>query len=275
LQSAGSDLGLIEAAAREAGAIARAAFGGSFKSWSKGPDQPVTEIDLAVNALLEERLRGGRPDYGWLSEESPDDAARLARKRVWIIDPIDGTRALIAGNPEFTISIGVAHEGRAVAGAVYNPITEEMYLGEAGAGATLNGAAMQTSDRGVLEGASLFAFRRVLEKKIWASPWPQMQLAARHSLAYRLALVAAGQVDGALLTGLKHEWDIAGGAAILAAAGGRATLLSGAALVFNQPAPHFPGVVAAGARLHRVLIERTSHLGDPRDDSAPKQEAAT
>jgi myo-inositol-1(or 4)-monophosphatase len=87
--------------------------------------------------------------------------------------------------------------------------------------------------------------------------------------------VAAGQYDGALLTGKKNEWDIAGGAAIMAAAGGRATHLSGAALVFNQKAPHFPGVVAAGARLHRLLIERTSHLAEPRDDSAPKQEAAT
>ena len=272
MRSAASDLPLIEEAAREAGAIARAAFGGTFKRWEKSPDQPVTEIDLAVNALLEEKLRSARPDYGWLSEESPDNAERLSCKRTWIIDPIDGTRAFINGEAQFAISIGLVEDGLPVAGGVYNPMRDRLYLGAPGVGASLNGASITPSGRAELEGATLMAWKRVLERvKSAAEPgaqWPKVKLTMRSSIAYRLSLVAAGAADGALMPGYKHEWDVAAGAAILLAGGGKLTDPWGEDLRFNQAFPRHPGVIASGPNLHSALVAYTRYLPHPESPPA-------
>jgi myo-inositol-1(or 4)-monophosphatase len=266
LQSAASDLALLEAAARDAGALARTLLAKPLEVHSKGEAGPVTNVDYAVNDMLTERLRGARPDYGWLSEETPDDQAdRIGKTRVFMLDPIDGTAAMIAKRPQFTISIGIAEEGRAFAGAVYNPMTDEMFVGAPGVGATLNGRAIRASLRDTIEGMRMIGMAGRFANKKWPTPWPHMDITERQSIAYRLSLVAAGLADATILFGPKHEWDIAGGAAIVEGAGGRISDPWGGDLVFNNPAPSTPGgVVAAGATLHPLLIERTTHIPDPR-----------
>lgn len=270
LQSAASDLPLLEAAARRAGALVRELLTKPLDIKSKGEAGPVTNIDLAVDALLTEMLRSARPDYGWLSEEAPDDApARLACARVFMLDPIDGTEAMIQRSPQFTISIGLSENGVAAAGAVYNPMTDEMFLGAPGAGATLNGRSIKASTRETLDGARMIGQRARFADRRWPTPWPQLDITVRQSIAYRLALVAADQADATILFGFKHEWDIAAGAALVAAAGGRVSDPWGEALTFNQPKPRAPGAVAAGAALHPLIIERTTFLPDPRKAEGP------
>jgi myo-inositol-1(or 4)-monophosphatase len=266
LQSAASDLSLLEAAAREGGALARKLLTKPLEIHSKGEAGPVTNVDYAVNDLLTERLREARPDYGLLSEEAEDDpAARLGKARVFMLDPIDGTAAMIHKRPQWTISIGITHDGRAFAGAVYNPMTDEMFSGAPGAGATLNGRPMRASLRNQIEGSRMIGTTARFAAKKWPAPWPRMEVSERLSIAYRLSLVAAGQADATILFGWKNEWDIAGGAAIVQGAGGLISDPWGEALVFNNPDPRLPGgVVAAGAALHAQLIERTNFLKDPR-----------
>jgi myo-inositol-1(or 4)-monophosphatase len=265
LQSAASDLSLLEAAAREGGALARALIAKPLEIQSKGAAGPVTNVDFAVDALLTERLRGARPDYGWLSEEAPDAPADRVRKaRTFMIDPIDGTAALIGKVPQWTISIGVVEGERAFAGVVYNPMTDEMFVGAPGHGARLNGRPMRASLRDTLEGARMIGQRNRFADKRWETPWPKMDIVERPSIAYRLALVAAGQGDATLLFGFKNDWDVAAGAGLVEAAGGAVSDLWGEPLRLNQETPRVPGVAAGGAALHALLIERTRALPDPR-----------
>jgi len=265
LSSAAPDLALIEAAARDAGAIARAAFGKPMQVRSKGSAGPVTEYDVAVDQFLAQRLRAARPDYGWLSEETPDNPERLQHQRTFLIDPIDGTQAFIDGVKQFTISIGVCENERACAGAIYNPMTDEMFVGGIGVPATLNGKPISTSARDTLDGATMLGEKRRFAADRWKQPWPDdMDVVSRKSIAYRLGLVAAGHFDCVILFGFKNEWDIAAGAAIVEAAGGRFTDPWGKPVAFNQPDPRAPGCVAAGPNLHALLIERTHELADPR-----------
>jgi myo-inositol-1(or 4)-monophosphatase len=269
LQSAASDLALLEAAAREAGALARELMAKPLEIQSKGAAGPVTNVDFAVDALLEERLLGARPDYGWLSEETPDDPARrVGKAHTFMLDPIDGTAALIGKVPQWTISIGIVEGERAFAGAIYNPMTDELFLGARDLGATLNGKPVKVSARDKLEGAVMIGQRSRFNNSRWKSPWPKMDIVERQSIAYRMALVAAGQGDAALLFGWKHEWDIAAGAAICEAAGGVVTDLWGEPLTFNQQIARAPGVALSGAPLHPLLIERTRAWPDPRAQAA-------
>lgn len=268
MQSAASDLVLLEAAAREAGALARELLQKPLDVRSKGDAGPVTNIDLAVDALLSERLRQARPEYGWLSEESPDEPGqRVGKARTFMIDPIDGTGALVVKQPQWTISIGVVEGDRAFAGVVYNPMTDEMFVGAPGASATLNGRGMRASLRDSLDGARMIGQVNRFGAKRWKNPWPKMDIIERQSIAYRLALVAAGQGDATVLFGFKHDWDVAAGAALVEAAGGKITDLWGETLRFNQQQPRTPGVAAAGAPLHPLLIERTSAFPDPRQNT--------
>lgn len=234
---------------------------------SKGELGPVTNVDYAVDALLTERLLGARPDYGWLSEETPDDPdKRLQYKRVFALDPIDGTAAMISKIPQYTISIGIIDHGRAVAGAIYNPMTDELFLGAPGHGATLNGKPVSASAQDTLERARMIGQKSRFSDRRWPRPWPKsLEVEQRQSIAYRMALVAANAAEGTILFGFKNEWDIAAGCAIVEAAGGKVTDPWGHPLMLNQRDPRAPGVVASGAAIHPLIIERTSHLPDPRE----------
>lgn len=253
---------------REAGAIARGFFGGDYKRWSKAQGSPVTEADLAVDRFLNQRLRAARPGYGWLSEESEDDASRLACKTLFIVDPIDGTVAFLKSKPHFAICAAVVHDARPVAGAVYNPITEECFAARTGAGATLNGLPIHVSGREEVEGCRMLADNAMLAHPAWNAPpnvpWPPMEIETRSSIAYRLALVANGAFDAMLALSAKRDWDLAAADIVLSEAGGIVTAHDGAPFRYNRPEAMQNSVVGAGPALHARLIERVSHIKLPR-----------
>jgi len=258
------DLALIVEAARGAGAIAKDFFGGSYKQWDKGAGEPVTEADLAVDKFLSTGLRAARPDYGWLSEETEDDPSRLSAGNVFVVDPIDGTIAFLKGKPHFTISIAIVREGRPRAGVVFNPITEECFSAREGKGAALNGVPIHVSAQSEIEGCRMLATKSLFEYAGWntapLSPWPAMQIETRSSIAYRMALVAAGQFDAMMSLSAKHDWDLAAGDIIVREAGGRVSNARGADLRYNAPVPHQRSVVAAGARLHEKILDKLKPL---------------
>ncbi len=247
---------LLCAAAREAGALALDYFNNGVDSWDKESDgSPVSEADLAVDALLRQRLTDSRPDYGWLSEETEDDPARLTRKRVWIVDPIDGTRAFLKNVPEFTVCAALVEDGISIAGVVFNPAKNEFFEATLGGGARLNGEPIAPTDEGDLGKAHYLASRRTLEYQNWPRPASHIKSTWMNSIAYRMVLVAAGRFDAAFsLTG-KSDWDIAAADLIVQEAGGCNTTLAGDSFVYNQSEPRHPNVVTCGPALHGPLIE--------------------
>ncbi|MDQ2089834.1 inositol monophosphatase family protein [Marimonas arenosa] len=250
-----SDLEILTDAALEAGKIASGYFGGSYTSEDKpGGAGPVTEADLAVNVMLEQTLRAERPGYGWLSEESDDSAVRLGRDRVFIVDPLDGTRSFINGETTWAHSMAVAEQGTVVAAVIYLPMRDRLYTAAKGAGATLNGQPIRASKRRALKGATLLAAKPALRPEWWrGGQVPEVKRVYRPSLAYRLALVAEGRYDAMLTLRDSWEWDIAAGALILEEAGAAVTDRTGAPLRFNNRHPQVAGVVAAAVGVHGEL----------------------
>lgn len=262
--NAAADLALLEESVREAGTIARSFFGGSYKRWDKGRGNPVTEADLAVDKFLGEHLRAARPEYGWLSEETEDSTSRLSARAVFVVDPIDGTVAFMKGRPHFTICAAITCDGDAVAGAVYNPITEECFVARTGDGAFLNGARIFVSQRDQVEGCRMLGDKPMFEHAAWRTtpnvPWPPMHIETRNSIAYRMALVAAGRFDAMMALSAKHDWDLAAADIIVREAGGVVTTHTGARFSYNRTTTLQPSVVAAGPVLHAQLMARVSHL---------------
>ena len=259
-----ADLDLIEEAVRDAGAIARKFYRGSYRKWSKDKGQPVTECDLAVDEFLARRLRNARPEYGWLSEETEDDPESRRAEFVFVVDPIDGTVAFLKGRPYFTISVAIVSQERPVTGVVYNPITGECFTALARNGAQLNGRPIHVTSREDIEGCRMLGPKATFEHPGWTSapniPWPPMHIETRNSIAYRLALVACGAFDATMALSAKHDWDLAAGDLIVQEAGGRVTAHTGAALRYNGPDPVQLSLVAAGPALHGKLLERVRYL---------------
>lgn len=250
-----ADLALLEDAAREAGRIALGFVGGRAESWDKPGDLgPVTEADIAVNEMLEARLREARPDYGWLSEESLDTADRLTRERVFVIDPIDGTRSFIAGGDSWAHALAVVELGEVVAAVVYLPVKDKLYSAARGTGARLNARPIRASGRRALSGATMLATKPTYEPRHWPGGVPPVTRAYRPSLAYRLALVAEGRFDAMLTLRDSWEWDIAAGELLLREAGATVSDRHGAALRFNNAHPQVRGVLAGGQDVHRGLL---------------------
>lgn len=252
-----ADLDLLTDAARAAGAIAMRYFKRDPQSWDKGDGAgPVTEADLAVNDMLAQKLRAARPDYGWLSEESPDDSRRLTTRRVFIIDPIDGTRAFIEGQDSFSHSLAIAEEGAVIAAAVYLPALDRMYSAESAGKARLNGKVLQARHQAISGPASVLTSKPNMAPAHWPGGVPDLQRSFRPSLAYRLCLVAEGRFDAMLAFRPTWEWDIAAGALIAAQAGAVVSDGMGAPLRFNAPDPRSSGVIVAGAALHAELMAK-------------------
>ena len=250
-------LHLLMDAARVAGRVASSVSGPTAACWDKpGGAGPVTEADLAVNAVLESTLRTARPDYGWLSEETEDDDTRLGRDTVFIIDPIDGTRSFVEGARTWAISIAVAHRGAVTAAAIYLPLRDKLYAAGLGTGASLNGADLTVTTQPMSAHSTVLAARPNLEARNWRGDAPAIDRHYRPSLAYRLSLVGEGKFDAMLTLRPSWEWDIAAGALIVAEAGGTITDRTGAALRFNNPHPTLNGVLAAGPPLHGALAAR-------------------
>lgn len=251
-----SDLDLLIDAARSAGRVATGFVGPDAASWDKpGGAGPVTEADIAVNDMLEHRLRTARPEYGWLSEETEDSADRLSKDKVFIIDPIDGTRSFVEGSRTWAHALAIAHHGIVTAAAIYLPMRDKLYSAEAGQGAFLNGSPIQPTGAADLTGAQVLAARPNLAEHHWPRGVPKIDRAYRPSLAYRLALVAEGRFDAMLTLRDSWEWDIAAGDLILREAGALCTDKTGAPLQFNNPRPMLNGVISGGRKLHGRIMD--------------------
>ena len=248
-----TDLDLLIAAAKESGRIATGFHGSSYETWDKEDGAgPVTAADLAVNRMLEVELREARPDYGWLSEESAPKADRQEAERIFIIDPIDGTRSFIEGSDTWAHSLAIAEHGQITAGVVYLPKRDLMYTAAKGKGAFLNGTPITPSTRGTLTGANILATRPSFEPRHWTRV-PDVTRNHRPSLGYRLALVAQGRFDAMLTLRATWEWDIAAGVLILEEAGAVTSDKHGTPLRFNNPDPRLPGMIGANASLHTQI----------------------
>ncbi len=249
------DVVLVERVVREAGAIAREIFNRACQTWAKKDGSPVTEADLAVNKYLAEHLRAARPDYAWLSEENEDDHSRFTARRVFVVDPIDGTLAFVKRRPHFTVSVAVVEDGAPVVGVVYNPMTDESYTAAKGEGARLNGALIHAKATDHLESARLLASKATLTSPRW-QPWPDMHVENPNSIAYRVALVAAGKFDAAITMAAIHDWDLAAADLILREAGGVVSSIEGVIPVYNRESVAQPSVLAANPALHAELRAR-------------------
>ena len=244
------DLKLLEDAVHQAGPIARTFYGGDYKRWSKEGGSPVTEADIAVNSYLKDRLTAARPDYAWLSEENADDPSRLARRALFVIDPIDGTIAFLKNRPHFTICAAIVVEGRPCCGVVYNPVSDELYSARQDGGAHRNGTPIRVGSRARLEGCAMLGDRTQFAKP----PWPAMHVQNRNSVAYRLVLVADGSADASVSLTAKRDWDLAAADIILHEAGGRLSDAGGTTLIYNRVVTKQASLVAANPGLHAQIV---------------------
>jgi myo-inositol-1(or 4)-monophosphatase len=251
------DRKILRQAITQAGDLALQHFHAPPRHWYKGPGQVLTEADLAVDRLLKDMLLGARPDDAWLSEETPDDRVRLDRRRVWVVDPIDGTRAFADRIPEFSVSIALVIEGEPMLGTVLNPATGELFEAERGAGACLNGTPIATSGATALSGARLLSSRGEIKRRRWSELMPEAEFTAIGSLAYKLALVAAGRFDGLVSLRPSHDWDLAAAALLIEEAGGAIGVADGAPLRLNQPEPRHAGLAAAATGVLREQLVRS------------------
>ena len=248
------DLELLAEAAREAGRLAMSYFGRDPKVWNKENNSPVTEADLAVDHYLASELRGARPGYGWLSEETTDDKTRLSHERLFVVDPIDGTRAFIHGEADWSVSVAVVEAGRPVAAALYVPVAEDLYLATAGSGARLNGTTIAVNGRSQLSGAHVAGPRALRERTALQDAGINQDDPIR-SLALRIALVADGRRDAAIATARSHDWDLAAADLLVQEAGGQLTDLDGRALRYNRADVRHPALIATSPSLRDALGE--------------------
>ncbi len=213
---------------------------------------PVTEADLVVNRVLREALV--RDEEGWLSEESVDDLGRLEKRRIWVVDPLDGTREFVAGIPEWCVSVAMVEDGLPVAGGICNPATGEIFLGSLKKRVTYNGRTVRASTRNRLEGAIVLASRYEVSRGQWERfQHAPFVIRPKGSVAYKLALVAAGLADATWTLTPKNEWDIAAGVALVRAAGGVVQSLDESSLTFNNKSTLLPGFLACGPYLREEI----------------------
>jgi myo-inositol-1(or 4)-monophosphatase len=251
----GHDLALLTDAARAAGQIALRYWKQSPQAWDKGGENgPVSEADLAVNDMLKATLMAARPDYGWLSEETPDDPARLTCDQVFVVDPIDGTRAFLAGEAAFAHSLSVVTKGRVTAAVVFLPALDLLYTASATAPALRDGQPIAASQRGELAGADILTTKANLAPERWVGGVPEIKRSFRPSLAYRLCLAGEGRHDGMFTLRDAWEWDIAAGSLIAERAGVVVTDQLGKPLSFNTASARANGVLALPPVLHSALI---------------------
>jgi len=249
-------LKLAERAARSGGEILRSYFQGNYSVTSKGPDNPVTLADTETDALLKAILLNACPDYGWLSEESADSPERLARSRIWIVDPLDGTREFIAGRTEFVVSIGLAENGQPILGVLYNPITDELFSAASGQGAFLNGRPIHCTNPNSLKESHLIVSRTEAAAGLWDTFMNNFKtVEPRGSVAYKLTKVAAGSADLHISLKPKNEWDVCAAHCLLREAGAELTGRDGQPITYNRENPIVPGgLIAGNERLVRQVL---------------------
>ena len=256
------DLENLKTAAIKAGEIALSYFDKNYKKWDKEAGAgPVTEADLEVDNFLKTFLLNCEPTYGWLSEETEDSSSRLTKSKVFIVDPIDGTRSFIAGDKTWAHSLAVAENGIPIAAVVYLPKMELLYTAEIGKGAFLNGTKIYIAEDAELKDAEILAKKSVLEENIWKNDsTPLFKPIFFPSLAYRLALVAEGRFDAMVTLGRAWEWDICAGHLLVSEAGGSVTTSLGSQIKYNSKTGSSNGILAGNSYIRQKISDE---LRDP------------
>lgn len=244
---------LLSSALREAGALVLRLSRGTLKKWNKPDGSLVTEADLQVDTFLKDRLRAGRAEYGWLSEETPDSTDRLHCRRLWIVDPIDGTTDFARGGNEWCIGAALIEDGAPLVSGIYRPVVDEFYWAAKGNGAFCNGRRLQVRPFKRLSGCEIMATGRAAKSLSGAGVTPSP---VSMPLLMRLAFVAAGKTDMAMSFGNKNDWDLAAGHLLVEEAGGRISILDGNDMVYNKPDPWQNGMIAATPELHHAVLRQ-------------------
>jgi myo-inositol-1(or 4)-monophosphatase len=242
----------VRAIVDEAADLARSMFRQNVRAWNKDNQSPVSDADLAVDGFLRERLGAAAPDAGWLSEETADAPQRLTRQRLWIVDPIDGTRSFLAGKEDWAVCVALVEDGEPILGAVAMPATGETFLAIRGGGAFRNGQPIATRPVHATETARIVRpagyHARVVE-----AGFP-VEVPRIHSIAVRLARVASGEIDAAVIGGNANDWDLAAPDLILRESGGKLTDADGRMPVYNRAIPKHGALSASGLELHPALL---------------------
>jgi myo-inositol-1(or 4)-monophosphatase len=248
------DATLLKQTVLEAGRLGLSLFGTELKSWTKGASSPVSEADIRVNDLLENKLRSITPEYGWLSEESADDEERLGKRLVWIVDPIDGTRGYLAGREDWCVSVALVEDGSPLLAAMFAPATDEFFFAARGEGATRNDVPLLATG-GVDLDFSRVAGPKPLVERLSPSPGKVILHPRIGSLALRLGRVAQGILDAAFAGGQSRDWDLAAANLIVHEANGRMTTLTGDEILYNRRDVTHGMLVAAGRERHARIVE--------------------
>jgi myo-inositol-1(or 4)-monophosphatase len=243
-------------AARAAGAIIRSFYSTSYTVDYKdrGKDSPVTIADRDANQKIHEILQGTFPQYGWLSEETVDSPDRLSRQRVWLVDPLDGTKEFIDKIPEFGVSIALIENGQPVVAVVYNPIHDQLFWAVRGQGTWHEQRRLQVTRVSQLSAATILASRSETKRGEWKDFTSQFRTRPMGSIAYKLAVIAMGDADATFTLTPKNEWDICAGVLLVEEAGGQVSHLDGRRVIFNQPKTLLQGLVASNSLLHPQLL---------------------
>jgi myo-inositol-1(or 4)-monophosphatase len=248
------DAALLANSVREAGALALSLFRTDLRNWIKGTSSPVSEADIAVNQLLEDRLRSATPDYGWLSEESADDEQRLGKPLVWVVDPIDGTRGYLAGREDWCVSVALVEDASPVLAAVFAPASDEFFFAMRGRGSALNDVPVHATAGIELDFSRIAGPKPLVERLVRSSD--NIVLHPRiGSLALRLCRVAQGSLDAAFAGGQSRDWDLAAANLIVQEANGSMTALSGDTILYNRRDIVHGVLVAAGHDRHARIVE--------------------
>lgn len=258
-------------AAHAAGVIVKGYYEGTVEVREKGHDNPVTAADLEADACIKRTLLGAFPDDGWLSEETADSTDRLAKPRVWVVDPLDGTKEFTQHIPEFCICIALVERGTPIVAVSYNPAAERLYCAVKGQGTTCNDEPVRVSPQAVLREARVLASRSEDKRGEWDPFKDRVRVVLTGSVAFKLAELSRGDGDATFTLTPKNEWDICSGTLLLEEAGGRATGLEGKPLVFNQPSPLRDGMIASNGVLHEALLRMIAEVGY-RPPARPRRE---
>ena len=256
--SQADDAILVRQVTEEAGRIALSYFSRDIHVWDKSPDNPVSEADIAVDTFLRTTLMQNRTGYGWLSEETEDQPERLRCGRLWIVDPIDGTKSFLKGGENWGISVALVQDGKTILAAFYAPVKDAFYFAERGRGVTKNGRNIAVSSQSDINSARMMgdpaAFRN---SDFWPTPWPDTMVSEQaNSIALRICQIADGQFDCCVTLRPKNDWDVAAADLIIEEAGGVLTTGTGKRLVFNREKPLHDHIVATNNKLTEAVMAR-------------------